>query len=119
MDEHTFQRRRKELSRDPAWRAVFVIFDRLCRDDRIWQHVDFERETIQFKAILEDGTFSGGELRLVEIAASIFNQEHKINLYWALAGLDEDNAIAVEKAIAAFNDLTPSDPRSIPRPDFG
>jgi len=99
MDMQMQQRRRAELSEDAAWRAAFIIFDRLGKDARIWRHVDWD--TIDFKAMLDEGTFSGGERRL-EIAASLFNQEHDVNLWSVLRSLDDASAVAVERAIHSF-----------------
>ena len=72
-DEEFLRRQKREtLDRDPAWRAVFVIFDKFGRDCRIWDCVDLDKETIRFKHMIKDYTFSGQERRLVEIAASLF-----------------------------------------------
>jgi hypothetical protein len=101
-EEFQLKRKREELSRDPAWRAVFVIFDKLGRDRRIWNHVDLKRETIQFKDILEDGTFSSQQYRMLEIAASLFNQDHKINLWTVLGPFDQSNKLVILEAIRTF-----------------
>ena len=100
----TERQRTKELSRDPAWRAVFRIFERFDQDRRIWTHVDLDARTINFQAMLQDGTFSGGELRMIEIAASLYNQEHKVNLWLSLAGLDDENSAAVVEAVRSFTE---------------
>src|SRR2546421_10277522 len=91
-------------SRACDWRAVLLILnsDVFRNDGRVWRHVDLERESIYFRKILKDGTFSGGEHRLLEIAASLFSQEHKINLWISLAYLDEDLTSVALAAIAAF-----------------
>ena len=102
MDMQMQQRRRAELSEDAAWRAAFIIFDRLGKDARIWRHVDLDTATLDFKAMLDEGTFSGGERRLIEIAASLFNQEHDVNLWSVLRSLDDASAVAVERAIHSF-----------------
>lgn len=58
------------------------------QDGRVWRHVDLARKEIHFERILKDGTFSGGEKRLLEIAASLFNSDHKVNLWRAFGMLD-------------------------------
>src|SRR5207244_5184285 len=59
------------------------------RDGRVWQYVDLDRGTIQWKRILSNYTFSGGQLRMLRIAASLFNREFKTNLWEDLGGLDD------------------------------
>jgi hypothetical protein len=76
---------------------------RSTSDRRVWRYVDLQPQSIEFKAILDDGTFSGGERRLVEITASLFNQEHTVNLWSVLQSLDDERADAVENAIATYS----------------
>lgn len=98
------QARINRLCREPDWHATLIILTgrALNGDARVWRHVDIDRGLIHFKRILRDYTFSGGERRLVEIAASLFNRDHKVNLHHVLGGLDETNERLVLRAIAAY-----------------
>ena len=94
----------QQLCREPDWHAALIIVssDAFARDSRVWSQVDLDRREIRFDRILRDGTFSGGEKKLLEIAASLFNGDHKVNLWRAFGGLDcrfTDTAI---RAIRAY-----------------
>ena len=91
----------KKLCRAADWRAALIILkSAFAEDSRVWQHVNLNREEISFKRILDDGTFSSGERILLSVAASLFNQEHSINLWEVLNRLDETNAALVLTAFA-------------------
>ncbi len=106
MNEERSQEKIRKVRRDPAWLAVFRIFERFDGDERIWAHVDLEREGINFEEMLDDGTFSGGERRMIKIAASLFNQDYEINLWSVLGNLDEENSAVVVKALEDFLGLS-------------
>jgi hypothetical protein len=94
-----------ELSRAPDWRAALLILtsDMFKHDGRVWQHVDLSGSgSIHFEKMLDDGTFSGGERRLLKIAASLFSQRQQINLWATLNGLDEKNTALALRAIHTF-----------------
>jgi hypothetical protein len=93
----------EKLSRAADWRAAFTILTAAFpRDQRVWRHVDFEREEIHFKTMLRNGTFSSGERTLLEVAASLFNRLHSVNLWEVFNKLDEVNAALVLRAIEKF-----------------
>ena len=93
----------EKLNRAADWRAALIILtEAYSGDQRVWQHVDLVRERIQFKLILNDGTFSSGERTLVEVAASLFNQEYSVNLWEIFSRLDDTNVALVLKAIVSF-----------------
>src|SRR5688572_234867 len=94
--------RLEELGRDPGWKGALTIFERFAEDGRIWSRVDLDRQSIDFRKILDDVTFSGGELRMLRIAASLFNQDFDINLHKALSNLDERATATVLLAIQGF-----------------
>jgi hypothetical protein len=83
--------------------TMIILTSRMFnRDGRVWQYVDLDRGTIHWKKILRNYTFSGGQLRMLRIAASLFNREFKTNLWEDLGGLDDYNTTTVLKAISAF-----------------
>lgn len=94
----------QKLSRAADWRAALMILtsDAFATDGRVWQHVDLDKQSIYFSKMLTDGTFSGGEQRLLQIAASLFSQQHQINLWTALGYLDENNAAIALAAMHTF-----------------
>ncbi len=96
----------ERLLGDPAWRAVLVIFDSLWfrNSKAVWGRVDLQRGSIDFDEILKHG-WSGGERRLLRIAASLFNQDLEINLWASFAGLDEHGSLVAIRAIAEFAEV--------------
>jgi len=93
----------RKLSRASDWRAALTILtSTFAKDGRVWQHVDLERERIHFEEILADGTFSSGERMLLTVAASLFNQDHRINLWEVLNRVDDTNAALILTAIRSF-----------------
>jgi hypothetical protein len=98
----------ERLWNDAGWRGALTILTgstQLVFDGRVWQYVDLDREEIRFDLILKDGTFSSGERTLIEIAASLFNQDVSINLWEAFNRLDEKSAILAITAICNFADI--------------
>jgi hypothetical protein len=97
-----------QLWKDGGWRGALTILlgsPQLTNDDRVWCHVDLDREEIHFARILRDGTFSSGERILIEIAASLFNDEMKVNLWNAFDRLDDYSARLAMTAIRNFSRL--------------
>jgi hypothetical protein len=93
------------LRRAPDWRATFIILESaFAKDSRVWRHVDLGREEISFRKILDDGTFSSGKRTLLTVAASLFNRDHRINLWEVLNRLDDTNSALVLTAIQSFID---------------
>lgn len=75
----------RELQGDTAWRAVLYLLEEAFPDDpRVWRHVDAKRWSIFFDRMLEVGSFSTGERRLLVAAAALFDAEHTVSL-WDLA----------------------------------
>ncbi len=93
-----------QLCREQDWHAALTILasDAFMQDGRVWRHVDLARKEIHFERILKDGTFSGGEKRLLEIAASLFNSDHKVNLWRAFGMLDGHFTEIAIRAIRAY-----------------
>lgn len=94
-----------QLWKDGGWRGALTILlgsPALANDGRVWQHVDLNREEIHFTRILNDRTFSSGERTLIEIAASLFNGDVKVNLWSAFGRLEDCNA---RLAMAAINNF--------------
>ena len=52
--------------------------------------------------MLKDGTFSSGERTLIEIAASLFSQEVKVNLWETFNRLDDRSKKLAVTAICNF-----------------
>jgi hypothetical protein len=100
--------RARELVRSPRtagdWRAALVILtsETFAHDGRVWSQVDLQRGSIYFEKMLEDGTFSGGEMRLAKIAASLFSPRFKVALWEVFGGLDEDNTRIALQAMAVY-----------------
>src|SRR5437773_12470756 len=100
MNRHELMHR---LSQQPDWRATLMILTSVFPEDlRVWRHVNLDREEIAFKKILADGTFSAGEQILLSVAASLFNQEERVNLRELFNRLDEKNTALVLTAIQSF-----------------
>ena len=94
-----------QLWKDGGWRGALTILlgsPNLSNDGRVWRHVDLDREEIHFTRILKNGTFSSGDRTLIEIAASLFNGDVKVNLWSAFGRLDDCNA---RLAMAAINNF--------------
>jgi len=93
------------LWKDAGWRGALTILlgsPHLWNDGRVWQHVDLDREEIRFAKILKDGTFSSGERTLIEIAASLFSQTVRVNLWESFNHLDDHSAKLAVTAICNF-----------------
>lgn len=65
---------------DTDWSAAMWILrcGLLARDGRVWRHVS--KQGIDFPAIEREGTFSHGELLLVQVAGSLFNSSLSVDL---------------------------------------
>lgn len=97
---------RFELLKDAGWRAALTIFSgELLRDrGEVWAHIDLDARSIYIEQLLYDsGVLSGGERRLVDLALSLFNQQHNVNLCYALMGLDEETTALAEDAVRNFS----------------
>jgi hypothetical protein len=95
----------ERLWKDAGWRGALTILigsPQLSNDGRVWEHVDLDREEIRFSKILKDGTFSSGERTLIEIAASLFNQDVTINLWEAFNRLGDQSTKLAITAICNF-----------------
>ena len=68
-----------QLMSDPYWHAAFAILEdpAFDNDRRVWDHVHYDHPElgppIDYKRILAEGTWSGGERRALEAAASLWN----------------------------------------------
>jgi hypothetical protein len=93
----------ESLYGDPAWAAVLHIFNSrmFVNSQAVWKHVDLQRRSIDFEEILKRG-WSGGERRILRIAASLFNQDTEVNLWEGLGNIDEGNSQVVIGAISLF-----------------
>lgn len=103
----TKEERIAQLSKASDWRAAFMILasDRLREDARVWKHVDLKHERIHFDRMLNNGTWSGGERALIEIAASLFSTDQQINLWRSFGRLDEEACALAVRAIASYSEL--------------
>lgn len=92
---------------------ITILTGEYCENDsRVWRHVDLRRHSIYFDRILSDGTFSTGEKTLLQIAASLFNEEVAVNPYTVLSPLDDKHAAIAMRAMSAFttDEQAPPDP---------
>jgi hypothetical protein len=89
---------------DPAWRAALHILTCPMLNDRdeVWRHVDLGRGSIDFKAMMKGAWHTGGSIRMVKLAASIFTTGYKVNLWADLGGLDSKNSRVVIEAMKLF-----------------
>lgn len=101
------QARISELCRARDWHATLIILtsDVLNRDGRVWCHVDLDMGLIHFRKILRDYTFSSGERALVEIAASLFGADAKVDLWKVFNKLDHRCSEIVIHAIQVFTGI--------------
>jgi hypothetical protein len=91
------------LLSDPAWRAVLhILLSPLFADAAgVWSRVDMPGRTIDFEEILA-GPWSGGELRMLKLAASLFNPRFTVALWSDLGGIDGENAAVLIEAMRLF-----------------
>ena len=97
--------RMNELWKDAGWRSALTILlgsPQLAKDGRVWQHIDLKNREIHFDKMLDDHTFSSGERTLIELAASLFNNDVKVNLWESISRLDDRSARLVVSAICNF-----------------
>ena len=83
------------LLADSAWRAALHLLtaNLFALDRRVWAHVDLDQAGIDFDAILAE-SWSSGERRLLEAAASLFGAEHPtglVDLTELAGGVDDTN----------------------------
>jgi ABC-type multidrug transport system fused ATPase/permease subunit len=93
------------LWKDAGWRGALTILlgsPQLATDGRVWQHIDLKNREIHFDKMLGDATFSSGERTLIEVAASLFSNDVKVNLWEAISRLDDRSARLVVAAICNF-----------------
>jgi hypothetical protein len=90
----------KELQGDPAWCAVlYLLEEAFPSEPRVWKYVDAKRWSIHFDGMLNEGSWSGGERILVEVAASLFDGESKASLWTAGQRLSNEHWAAVLEAL--------------------
>jgi len=94
---------------DPEYAAISAIFLEFAFDDRVWRHVDLHthadrrRHTIDFEAMLDDGTFTQRERVLLQVAASLWEGGvYAATLRGVSQRLDDQTLRVVLRAIAAF-----------------
>ncbi len=67
----------------------------------LWSFVDTEKREFHYRKMLQRCSgFSKGEYRLLEVAASLFNEEIRINLWSLVNSLDSASLRLVLEAIA-------------------
>jgi len=88
---------------DPGWRAALHILTSPLFEESgaVWSRVDLKSRSIDFADML-DGPWSGGERRMLRLAASLFNPKFSVALWEDLGSLDHDNAQVVLDAMALF-----------------
>lgn len=73
-------------ARDPYWHAAVHVLEQFGDDARIWAHVN--AAGINYAAILGEGTWSSGEMRVLQAAASLWNGA-PVALLDLVGGLDD------------------------------
>lgn len=91
----------REICQDQGWHAALTILTCpiLRRDGRVWQHVSLERRRIDFRAALDEGTYSHGEVLLLSCAWSLFNGDISVDLQELACVLGEQNLRTVHLAM--------------------
>jgi hypothetical protein len=100
-----FHHKALSLLDDSGWRCALVILlhPRFANDARVWRYVHLDSAEIFFREMLDDGTFSGGERRMVSLAAGLFNgHEYPVDLVWILSGVDDHFYSVAMTAIQAY-----------------
>jgi hypothetical protein len=94
------------LLSDPAWRAALHILSCPMLNDRdeVWRHVNLVRASIDFKAMMKGAWHTGGSIRMVKLAASIYTTGYNVNLWSELGGLDSTNSRVVIEAMRLFTE---------------
>jgi hypothetical protein len=96
----------KELQKDPSWRAVLYILEQAFPNEpRVWKYVDAKLWTIDFDRMKNEGTWSGGERVLIEVAASLFDGETRVSLFEAAQRLGKRHWPLVMEALTIFRTL--------------
>lgn len=92
-----------ELLRDPAWRAALHILTSPLFENAggVWSRVDLKERSIDFEEIVA-GPWSGGERRMLRIAASLFNPQFTVALWEDLGNLDHRNVQVALEAMRLF-----------------
>lgn len=93
------------LVADPAWRAALHILTSplFAHAGGVWACVDLKERSIDFETMMNLG-WSGGERRMLRIAASLFNPQFTVALWEDLGNLDHRNVQIVLEAIRLFTD---------------
>src|SRR4051794_3380891 len=89
---------------NPEFAAVHVIAsEKFPHDDRARNHIDAAAETVDFRPILTEPTFSTSERLLLEIAASLWHRSGHLTSFGVLASTLGDPPLAIVlRALAAF-----------------
>jgi hypothetical protein len=89
---------------DPYWQAALTILldGGFATDQRIWQHVNFDEDRIDYPMILKAAGWSGGQRRILHAAASLWNDEVKVNLVDLTGGLGRHYWDLLVKAMAVL-----------------
>lgn len=90
-----------ELLGDAGWRgALHILGCPLLERKGVWAFVDLDKRSFHYEQMLKVcGAFSSGEFALLEVAVSLFNEDHKVNLWQLVNGLDDLNLRLVIEAI--------------------
>jgi hypothetical protein len=92
-----------DLRSDPELGAVAVIFDAFPDDHRVWSHVNVRGRSIDFDAILANGTFSTSEWHLLRAAASLWKGEgHEMSLGRAANAMSNETLRVLLRVLAAY-----------------
>ena len=93
----------KDLQGDAGWRAVLYLLEQAFpNESRVWSYVDAKNWSIDFDRMLEEGAWSGGERILLEVAASLFDDESKVSLWEAGVRVGKQHWPLVMEALAIF-----------------
>ncbi len=87
---------------DAGWRgALHILSAPLFERKGVWAFVDLKTCTFHYKRMLRRcRVFSSGEYLLLQVAASLFNEDAKVNLWDLVNRLDDTNLKLVLDAIA-------------------
>src|SRR4051794_36744482 len=87
----------------PRFQAVHVIAaEAFPRDNRVWRHIDVDKQHVDFDKVLMERTFSTTERLLLDVAASLWSTEgHPVNLGTVATRLGDGWMVIVLRALAA------------------
>lgn len=87
-----------------AGTELLIRHGRAVYEGAPWIHDDGDRAWLDVETLVyESGAWSGGEQRVVRLAASLMGTDERVNLSDDVTGLDRETAVLVLAAIAHAN----------------